>query len=149
MAEAKVKVSDENLAEAEALKQLFEEHKGRLNLSHRSLAADYGVSQGAISGYFNAYTPLNLKVAAFLASKLKVPISAFSERLAAEADMIFELLSASPSQVSKSAVDRSSLRLRAQTAALNLTQAVFDNQLFEPEVQAMEDIVKRATSRGV
>lgn len=143
MAESKFVPTNEHLSEAKSLKAIFEEHKVRLKLSHRSLAADYNVSQSSISGYFNCYAPLNLKCAAFLSSKLQVPISAFSERLSAEAEVIFSFLSVTPQIMSRSDEIRSSLRVRSQAAIISLTNAVFENALFEPEVQTLENIVAR------
>jgi transcriptional regulator with XRE-family HTH domain len=148
MSEAKAsKMSEEHLAEAEKLKQIFEDNKSRLGISHRSLAADYEVSQGAISGYLNGYNALNLKFAAFFASKFKVPISAFSNRLAEEADQLRNLLSWDPKIVADSSVDRTMLRIQAQNAVLTLTKLAFADMLLEPDIQAMEAIIERAEER--
>lgn len=71
-------------AEAEAMKQIFNEKKKKLHLSQRELALRFKVQPPSIFAYLNGRTPLNIKFASFFAEQLEVPIDEFSPRMALE-----------------------------------------------------------------
>lgn len=78
-------------AEASALKALFRE---RVTASQAAFGREYGIGSGAmVWQYLNGNRPLSLVVALRFAKGLGVPIAEFSKRLAAEANVMRELLS--------------------------------------------------------
>lgn len=72
------------LAEAEAMKKIYNEKKKELNLTQRELAARLKVKPPSIFAYLNGQTPLNIKFASFFAEQLQVSIDEFSPRMAVE-----------------------------------------------------------------
>lgn len=86
----KLPLTEEQLLESDRLKALFEGKKKELGLTQEKIAAELGdgVTQGAVSHFLNRRTALNLEAAVVFARLLKVPVAAFSERLAADLDRL-------------------------------------------------------------
>jgi SOS-response transcriptional repressor LexA len=108
-------------AEAEALRQLFEERaQGR---SQEAFGAEFGIgSQGMVWQYLNAKRPLNLKAARGFARGLNVDIAAFSKRLSAELAYL------------TSVVDRPAAAIRAAEGDANVEELGATNARRLPEL---------------
>lgn len=79
----KAKVTPETQAESARLKAIWETQKERP--SQVVFGETYQIgSQSAVTSFLNGHTPLSLKAAKGFARGLGCPISAFSQRLAAE-----------------------------------------------------------------
>lgn len=76
------------------LKALFNSRKQELGLTQEKLAHALEMNQSSVSHYLNGVNPLNAPVAAAFARILGVEVSAFSERLAEEIEL---MTSGSPS----------------------------------------------------
>ncbi len=77
-------LSPEQLADAARLKAVYMEKKRELGLTQESLASACGwESQGSVSQYLNGKIPLNVEAAVKFAKALRVSVSDFSPRLAA------------------------------------------------------------------
>lgn len=70
------------------LKALFNSRKSELGLTQEKLAHALEMNQSSVSHYLNGVNPLNAPVAAAFARILGVEVSAFSERLAEEIEMM-------------------------------------------------------------
>ena len=88
----KLPLTEEQLRESDKLKALFESKKKELGLTQEKIAAELGegVTQGAVSHFMNRRTALNLEAAVVFARLLRVPVSAFSERLASDLSRLIE-----------------------------------------------------------
>jgi SOS-response transcriptional repressor LexA len=82
----KRELTSEQKHECARLKELFESKKAVLKIGQQELADQLEISQGAVSHYLNGRNALNLEAAVGFAKVLRVPISAFSERLAKDLD---------------------------------------------------------------
>lgn len=84
----KARVTDENRAEAEALKKLYfgEPHNGRPGgMTQAAFGTEYGIgAQSVVWQYLNGTIPLNLRAATGFARGLNVKLADFSPRLAKE-----------------------------------------------------------------
>lgn len=82
----KLPLTDWQIEDSDRLKALFQERKGKLKITQEMIAAELGagVTQGAVSHFMNRRTALSIKSAVVFANMLKVPVSAFSPRLAEE-----------------------------------------------------------------
>lgn len=81
-------LSKELAAECAALKEIYKRKKAELGLTQEVVAdALGGVSQTAVSYYLNGTNPLNVKAAVVFSRLLEVPISEFSTRLHARAQL--------------------------------------------------------------
>jgi len=91
-------LSDVELQECAALNALYKAKKKELGLSQEKIAIEglKANSQSAASHYLTGRNALNIEAASVFARYLKVPVSAFSERLAKEIDT---LSSSEPSNV--------------------------------------------------
>ncbi|WP_095083365.1 S24 family peptidase [Pseudomonas sp. Irchel s3h17] len=91
-------LSDVEQQECAALNALYKARKKELGLSQEKIAIEglKANSQSAASHYLTGRNALNIEAASVFARYLKVPVSAFSERLAKEIDM---LSSSEPSNV--------------------------------------------------
>lgn len=74
----------DRLAECKAAHDLFLAKKTELGLSQKKIAELADMTPAAVNLYFKGINPLNAKFAAVLANALRVPVSAFSQRLADE-----------------------------------------------------------------
>lgn len=81
-------LSTELAEECAELNRIFQAKKGSLALSQAKIADAAKMSSPAISLYLGGINALNLPIAAVFSKLLQVPISAFSPRLAAEAELI-------------------------------------------------------------
>lgn len=78
-------LSPEQLADAARLKAIYMAKKRELGLTQESLASACGwESQGSVSQYLNGKIPLNVEAAVKFAKALRVSVSDFSPRLAAD-----------------------------------------------------------------
>ncbi|APC14577.1 peptidase S24 [Pseudomonas frederiksbergensis] len=91
-------LSDVEQRECAALNTLYKAKKKELGLSQEKIAIEglKANSQSAASHYLTGRNALNIEAASVFARYLKVPVSAFSERLAKDIDM---LSSSEPSNV--------------------------------------------------
>jgi len=91
-------LSDVEQRECAALNALYKAKKKELGLSQEKIAIEglKANSQSAASHYLTGRNALNIEAASVFARYLKVPVSAFSERLAKDIDM---LSSSEPSNV--------------------------------------------------
>lgn len=78
------KLTDEELAECRALKELFESKKKGLKLTQDSVGGMMGISQSAVGHYLHGRNALNLQAAVKFANILQVAVGQFSQRLAQE-----------------------------------------------------------------
>lgn len=108
----KAKIQPVHRQEAALLKALFKERAGK---SQTSFGLDVGWSQGNVGHYLHARQPLNLAAAIIFSRELKVPIEAFSPRLANEMsqgviapaanDNVFDLVKEFPAELRASLED--------------------------------------------
>ena len=56
-------LTNEQLADAERLKAIYEAKKKELRISQQDIADALGISQGAVGHYMNGRNPLNVRVA--------------------------------------------------------------------------------------
>lgn len=75
-------LTNEQLADAERLKAIYEAKKKELRISQQDIADALGISQGAVGHYMNGRNPLNVRVATQFSQILKVPVERFSPSLA-------------------------------------------------------------------
>lgn len=82
----KLPLAEWQMADSDRLKAIFQRKRAELNLTQEKIASELGegVTQGAVSHFMNRRTALSLKAAVVFARMLQVPVSEFSERLAAE-----------------------------------------------------------------
>jgi hypothetical protein len=77
------------LAEARALKTLWDSRKAVLKLDQAGFGGRHGMqTQSQVSGFLNGKRPLHLKAALAFAQELKCDVSDFSERLADAIDLV-------------------------------------------------------------
>lgn len=81
-------LSAEQTAECQAAHRLYLERRNELNLSQKKIADEAGISAPAVNLYFKGVNALNVSFALVLSRMLRVPVEAFSPRLAAEIDDI-------------------------------------------------------------
>lgn len=123
----KAKVTPETLAESALLRTLWNAKTDKP--SQAEFGELYGVgTQGAVSQFLKGDAPLSLKAAKGFATGLGCPISAFSNRLAAEVE-------------SASAVNGRPALTRASDANWPFT-TVTPDQYFEVLSQAQRDIIE-------
>lgn len=86
----KVPLADWQVEDSKRLKALYVAKRAELGLTQDRIAAELGegVTQGAVSHFINGRTALSLKAAAVFAKMLKVPISAFSPKIAEEVESL-------------------------------------------------------------
>lgn len=80
----KKQLSPEQRKEADKLREIYYSKKATLKYSQEDVAAELGVSQGAVSHYLNGKNPLNPRAASAFSKIIQEPISRFSPRLAKE-----------------------------------------------------------------
>ncbi|QHF39628.1 peptidase S24 [Pseudomonas sp. S34] len=102
-------LSDVEQQECAALNALYKAKKKELGLSQEKIAIEglKANSQSAASHYLTGRNALNIEAASVFARYLKVPVSAFSERLAKEID---KLSSSEPSYVASTRQPNESFR---------------------------------------
>ena len=102
-------LSDVEQQECAALNALYKAKKKELGLSQEKIAIEglKANSQSAASHYLTGRNALNIEAASVFARYLKVPVSAFSERLAKEID---KLSSSEPSNVASTRQPNESFR---------------------------------------
>jgi transcriptional regulator with XRE-family HTH domain len=83
----------DRLAECKAAHDIFLSRKAELRLSQKKLADLAGITPPAVNLYFKGHNPLNVKFATVLAHALRVPVSAFSPRLAREIERLSHVTS--------------------------------------------------------
>lgn len=78
-------LSKDEKQECATLKRIYSQKKSEgLAVSHESIGAELGISQGAVSHYLNGINALNSRVASVFSRQLMVPVSDFSGRLSKE-----------------------------------------------------------------
>ncbi|WP_176514343.1 LexA family transcriptional regulator [Pseudomonas faucium] len=86
----KVPLAEWQVEDSQRLKALYNQKRAELGLTQEKIASELGegVTQGAVSHFMNGRTALSLRAAVVFAKALKVPVSAFSPRLAKELDLM-------------------------------------------------------------
>lgn len=82
--ETKKSLTTEQLEDARRLKALYESKKKDLGVTQYTIADELGITQGAVGHYLNGRNALNVDVASGFARILQVPISDFSQSIAAK-----------------------------------------------------------------
>lgn len=86
-------ITEEQKADANRLKSIFEAKKKELGLSQESLGNAIGMGQSAIAQLLNGVNAINVENAAKLAEALAVPVDDFSPSLAKEIRKMFNSVS--------------------------------------------------------
>ena len=77
-------LNPDQAAECERLKHIFKARARSAGVTQLDIAEELGITQAAVSHYLNGVNPLNARVAAVFSKNLRIPVQAFSERLADE-----------------------------------------------------------------
>ncbi|MEY0337818.1 LexA family protein [Providencia stuartii] len=86
-------ITEEQKADANRLKSIFEAKKKELGLSQESLGNAIGMGQSAVAQLLNGVNAINVENAAKLAEALEVPVDDFSPSLAKEIRKMFNSVS--------------------------------------------------------
>ncbi|MBX9753816.1 MAG: helix-turn-helix transcriptional regulator [Pseudomonadaceae bacterium] len=135
----------ERKIENDKLKALYDAKKKELGLTHYALADALDISQSGVSHYLNGINPLNTSSAAILARLLKVDVSEFSPRLAAEIRSITLAVEAAPPGSNMAALQR--LKGKATPRSLEvinrIEKAAQQGRLKEADLVLLEGIAAR------